>query len=45
MLGDEEIKEMKKQIADEEASGEIPDDEAKAADEEEQQAPGSSNPC
>ena len=44
MLGDEEIKEMKKQIADEEASGEIPDDEAKAADEEEQQAPAAPTP-
>jgi hypothetical protein len=30
MLGDEEIKEMKKQIADEESSGEIPDKEAEA---------------
>ena len=35
MLGDEEIKDMKKQIADEEASGEIPDDEAKNAEAEE----------
>ena len=30
MLGDEEIKEMKKQIADEQSAGEIPDKEAEA---------------
>jgi len=34
MLGDEEIKDMKKQIADEESSGEIPDKEAEAAEAE-----------
>jgi len=35
---------MKKQIAEEEASGEIPDDEAKAAGEEEQQAQAAPTP-
>jgi hypothetical protein len=44
MLGDEEIKEMKKQIADEEKSGEIPDDEAKAAEAEAQNAPAAPTP-
>ena len=44
MMGDEDIKSMKKQIAEEEASGEIPDDEAQAADEEEQQAPAAPTP-
>ena len=44
MMGDEEIKDIKKQIADEEASGEIPDDEAKAEEDEAQNAPPAPTP-
>ena len=44
MMGDEEIKDIKKQIADEESSGEIPDDEAKAAEAEAQSAPPAPTP-
>ena len=44
MMGDEDIKDIKKQIADEESSGEIPDDEAKAAEAEAQSAPPAPTP-
>jgi len=44
MMSDEEIKDIKKQIADEESSGEIPDDEAKAAEAEAQNTPPAPTP-